>query len=378
MKPNFLKSALILCVAIAIVISGCKKKDDPEPVVSEVKAHFSMSIGDASVPHGNKSAFSNKSTNDVSPVINPAELTKCEVTISAIKLKNVDGAYIDVLTSPAAIDLMQFQGTVSSLLSVEIPVGSYTAIRVEASGASTTYEGNNYTASVSGGATVTLADVPGMTFTSAQGVTNAFASGPTSFELPMAFTLVNTSDAESVRLFFDAESSTYVVSYTYQTNTWNFAGIRPLPNVGVILEDGIQQIRHSPPLGITIVGTTSADYYGLHTFVDFKSIGGTINSHTSQHVFRGEDGTLLIDAETMAINNNPLTPNAVAASGETDVRADETFNFSAISATLQGQGYTLQSGKTYYFSLRKTWNITTNGQTYDLTRICEPMPVTIP
>ncbi len=86
----------------------------------------------------------------------------------------------------------------------------------------------------------------------------------------------------------------------------------------------------------------------------------------------------MVDAETMETNNNTLTPNVISASGETDVRADETFNYDQIVNTLSSQGYNLESGHTYYFSLRKTWNITTGGQTYDLTRICEPIPVIIP
>ncbi|MFH2142812.1 MAG: hypothetical protein ABIJ97_10335, partial [Bacteroidota bacterium] len=128
----------------------------------------------------------------------------------------------------------------------------------------------------------------------------------------------------------------------------------------------------------TIVSGTDVDYYGIHTFVDFNQVGGTVNSHTSQHVYRGEDGILLVDAETMITNTNPLTPSTVNASGESDIRADETFHYSQIVANLAGQGYTLVSGNYYYFSLRKTWNITSNGQTYNLTRICEPMPVLIP
>ena len=324
-------------------------------------------MGDARVPQTSKSVCDS--------ITNPALLTKCQVTLSSISVKNSDGTYIELLSSPKDLDLRQFQGTVSQLLDEEIPVGSYSAVRVTVSGVSTTYEGNNYTASTGSAASLTIAN-PAMTIN--QGVPNGFSGGAITSELPLSFQVGSSSDVQTIRLSFDAVASTYVVSYTYQTYTWNFAGIHASIQMGIILEQGIQQIRHSPPLGITVTGGGNVDYYGIHTFVDFNNNGGTINSHTSQHVFRGDDGLLLVNAEQMETNVNPLTPNAIAASGESNIRSDETFRYSQIVAYLATQGYTLQSGHTYYFSLRKTWNITTNGTTYDLTRICEPIPVTLP
>ncbi|MFH2095645.1 MAG: DUF4382 domain-containing protein [Bacteroidota bacterium] len=368
MNTRFIISIVAILTAAAIIISACKKKEDePDPVV---KGTVKMGISDAKDP------YSSKQLND--NIVSSADLTKCQITISSIQLKGSDGNYTSILSGPTSVDLRQFQGTVKDLLSVNIPVGSYSAIKVSVSGVSTTYQGNNYTASTTASATVTLSNVPGVTLTEANGVVNAFSGGAISFELPLQFTISDASDVENIRLFFDAEASTYVVSFTYQSNTWNFAGIRAWPNVSIILEEGIQQIRHSPPLGITIVSASDVDYYGIHTFVDFNQKGGTINSHTSQHVYRGEDGSLLVDAETMTANTNPLVPNTVAATGESDIRSDETFHYSAILSNLAGQGYNLQSGQTYYFSLRKTWNITTDGNTYDLTRICEPIPIVMP
>ncbi len=87
---------------------------------------------------------------------------------------------------------------------------------------------------------------------------------------------------------------------------------------------------------------------------------------------------LLIDVEPSVINNNALLPNIIAATGETDVRADETFNYTQISSKLGELGYTLISGSTYYFSLRKTWNITSGNITYEITRTCEPIQVIWP
>lgn len=356
-------SIAVIAILTLIVITGCKKKEE-EPEKGTIK----ISMGDSRVPH------TTKSVND--SITNPADLTKCQITISSISIKSTDGNYVDVLTSPKNIDLRQFQGSVSDLLNTEVPVGSYTAVRVIVSGVSTTYQGNNYTAVVGTTPSLTIAS-PSMTIN--QGVPNVFTGGPVTSEIPLSFTVGSSSDIESIRLSFDTDASTYIVSFTYLTYTWNFAGIRNNILIGIILEQGIQQIRHSPPYGITIFGVDNVSYYGIHTFVDFNQKGGNINSHTSQHVFRGEDGSLLVDAEPMETNTNLLSPNTIiAATGETDLRSDETFKYSTILANLAGLGYTLQSGKTYYFSLRKTWNITTNGQTYNLTRICEPIPVTMP
>lgn len=318
--------------------------------------------------------------NKVGGIIDPGKLTKFQIAVSSIQLQQNDGDYIDVLDNGSDVDLMQFRGTVKDLSSVEIPAGSYSSIKVGISGASITYDGNNYTASTSSGATATMEDHPGMTFTEQQGVPNIFASGEIIFELSLMFEITNKEDAMGIRLFYDAEPSCYEIPFVCPIcgDTHTFAGARPIPHVGVILEQGIQQIKHSPPLGIEPASETDVNYYGIHTFIDFNSVGGKINLHTSQHVFRGEDGTLIVDAEPMAENPNLLIPDTVAASGTTDIRADETFRCVTLKNNLASQGYTLESGKLYYFSLRKTWHITTGGNTYDLTRICEPIPVLWP
>ena len=364
MKTITLKVLISILLLSAITISSCKEPDDDDTSKGTVK----IGISDARDSHSTSK----------DGIVNSSDLTKCEITISSIQIKNSNGDYVDLLTDETSIDLRNFQGEVDNLASTLIPVGDYTAIRVAVSGVSTTYQGNNYTASSSTTASVTLND-PVMTLDETSGVTNVFSSGNIVVEMALSFTIAEASDVESIRLFFDAEASTYIEAFSYQTYTWNFAGIRYIPYVSVILEEGIQQIRHSPPMDITIVsGGADADYYGVHTFVDFNEKGGVVNSHTSQHVYRGADGSLLVDAENMEINSNALSPNVVSATGESDIRADETFHYSQIVSTLANAGYTLQSGNTYYFSLRKTWNITTNGETYDLTRICEPIPVIIP
>jgi len=353
---------IVLILVIGIFFSNCKKDDDDD---DSANGTVNMAIYDAKLPYG-KSTRSN--------IVDATMLTKCEITFSSVKLKNSDGSYTDILSSETTVDLRQFQGTtMTDLLSSNVPTGNYTMIRLEVSGVSTTYDDNNYSASVSGGASVTISGVP-----VTQGVPNCFSTGAVSFETPLVFTIANEGDIEDIHLQFDADASTYVIPFTYQTDTFNFAGLRPLFSIILILEEGIQQIMHSPPLGITIVSPNDVDYYGIHTFIDFNQKGGTINSHTSQHVFRGDDGSLIVDAETMITNPNPLTPDTVSATGQTDITADETFHYSDIVTYLGTQGYTLTSGETYYFSLRKTWNITTDGNTYDLTRMCEPIPVVVP
>jgi hypothetical protein len=366
MKKNLFSISGIIVILSILFLNACKKDkiidDDPINV-----AAFSMFITDPKEPHSETKG----------DIVTNTDLTKCEITISDIKLKNSSGNYVDVLTNNVSVDLRDYNGTVKDLLSMDIPVGTYSAVKVYISGVSTTYKGNNYSSSVSGSSTVTLADYPGYTLSTAQGVPNAFSTGELSFEVPLSFTMTNSDDAKSVRLFFDAEASTYVESVNYLTYTFEFAGLRLLPYFGIILEEGIQQIRHSPPYIINIAGT-DVNYYGIHTFMDFNTIGGTIDAHTSQHVFRGENGDLLVDAENMSVNSNPLSPNVVNASGESNIRSDETFHYSAIISNLATAGHTIESGKTYYFSLRKTWTITSNGSTYDITRICEPMPVYFP
>ncbi|HOZ30551.1 MAG TPA: DUF4382 domain-containing protein [Bacteroidales bacterium] len=363
-RSRILFVVILGLLTTTVIFSGCKKDDDIE------NAKVNIKISDPRSPQS-----SNKTSTE--GIINSDLLTKCEVTFSSISLKNSEGEYVELLASEKTVDLRDLQGTVGDLVSADIPIGTYSHIKVVVSGVSTTYSGNNYTASVSGGATATLSS-PAMTLTEEQGVTNVFSGGAISFECPLAFTLSDVSDIENVNIQFDTDATTYVITFTYDTYTWSFAGIRPALNVSFFLEEGIQQIRHSPPYGITIVSMDAVDYYGIHTFVDFNQNGGVINSHTSQHVFRGSDGTLTVDAEAMYNNTNALVPNTINATGESDVRSDETFNYSQIVTNLANQGYDLVSGQTYYFSLRKTWNITTNGTTYDMTRMCEPIPVTIP
>lgn len=368
MKERF---CFVVWVAmIFVVFLSCSKKKSPTESENAVVA---IGITD---PRAGDTGTHGKGRG----IIDPTKLTEFNITLSSIKLKQSSGEYIDVLTGASDVDLRQFMGTVKELLSLQIPVGSFKTVKTAVSGVSITYDGNNYTASTGGEASVIMEAHPGLTFTEQHGVPNVFTGGEITFELPLEFELANEGDIEGIRLFYDAEPSCYEIPFICPIcgDTHMFAGARPIPHVGAILEEGIQQIKHSPPLGIEPGSETDVDYYGIHTFIDFHSVGGKINSHTSQHVFRGEDGTLLVDAESMEENSNSLSPDTVAATGETDIRADETFRCAEIKANVELAGYTLESGKLYYFSLRKTWNITTGSNTYDLTRICEPIPVLWP
>jgi len=358
----------LLLIVTTVLIISCQ---DNGPIDQE--GTVTIGITDPRTGNTNTSGMA-------SGIINPTNLTKFQITISSIELKPKNGDYVEVLSNASDVDLRQFRGTAKELVSIEIPVGYYESIKVYISGVSITYDGNNYTASTDGGASVTMEAHPSFTFTEQHGVPNVFDGGEITFELPLEFHLATENDAQGVRLFYDAEPSCYEISFDCPicSETHTFAGARPIPHIGVTLEEGIQQIGYSPPLGIEPESSTEVSYYGIHTFIDFHSVGGNINSHTSQHVFRGDNGTLMVDAESMADNPNPLSPDTITATGTTDIRADEIFNCTEIENYLAAAGYTVESGKAYYFSLRKTWNITTDGNTYDLTRTCEPIQVLWP
>src|SRR3989339_1085013 len=187
MKLKTIGSLMVIVFLTIQLFTGCKKDKDNSDTTT--KGTVSMKIGDARISRTSK---------DINgAVVDPSKLTKCEIKLSSIKLKKSDGTYEDILSAPATVDLRNFQGTVTSLLSVNIPIGSYTAVKVAVSGASTTYDGNNYTASTTTTASVTLSNIS-MTVT--QGVPNAFSSGEILFELPLAFTLYSASDIENIRL----------------------------------------------------------------------------------------------------------------------------------------------------------------------------------
>ncbi|NJO89520.1 MAG: hypothetical protein HC831_11660 [Chloroflexia bacterium] len=142
-------------------------------------------------------------------------------------------------------------------------------------------------------------------------------------------------------------------------------------------EKGIQQIKYSPPFNIAYDGGNAATYFGIHTFVDFNGIGGTITAHSSQHVYRGADGFLTLEIGTMEVNDTELIPNTVNATGTTDIQSEEVFDFPIIASELSLANYTLEAGKTYYFSLQKIWTITSGGKKYYIKRMCEPIPVNL-
>lgn len=360
---SFSQFLLFIFVSTLFLTSCDKNENDPD---NKDKGTLTIKMYDQRTSHS-------KSGSD--DIIETEKLTKFIITISSVSVKKTSDEVILLTDTAKNIDLLTFQGTPQDLFSQLIPLGSYKSIIIQVSGVDMVYDGNSYTANASD-ATVTFAAHPGFEFNSSQGVVNAFST-PKSFEYAINFELVENINYQTVNLNFDVAASCYEIEFVcpYNSEIHLFAGVRPNLTVGAFLEQGIQQIRHSPPYVIDILSNTDVEYYGIHTFVDFDSIGGTINSHTSQHVFRGEDGTLLIDAEPMAVNTTALSPNAVSAIGETDVTANEVFKTQTIYDNLVNEGYTLEAGKTYYFSLRKTWNITTNGTTYDLTRICEPIPV---
>jgi len=365
---NKITKSKILLIAISIIflVSACEKDSSVDP---KNEGTVNIGITDSRVAQTTK----NKSG------IQADELTKFEITIASISLRNEHSEIIPILNEAISVNLRQFQGALKNLGGIDIPLGTYSELIISISGIEISYTGNTYSASVSGDATVSLAEFPSMVFTSAQGVPNFFSS-EMAINIPLSFELTEEKKIKDIRIQLDVLPSCKEISIECPvcSGPQLFAGLNNDLSFSVIFEEGIQQIKHSPPMGINLANGTDINYFGIHTFVDFNAVGGIINSHTSQHVYRGEDGSLLIDVEAMETNNMPLTPSAIAASGETDIRADEVFHFGTYRTKLEGLGYHLNSGTTYYFSLRKTWNITSNGTTYEITRLCEPIPVIWP
>ncbi|MBN2890656.1 MAG: hypothetical protein JXL97_02205 [Bacteroidales bacterium] len=366
-----MKTRVLLLSAFFLMFLWSCEKENVDVPVDKQKGSFQMNITDARCEQdGNKSVKTD--TNDI---IDPEKLTKFEVTFSDISIRDSANNLIPIISTSLSIDLRVFRGTVKELIPIEITLGTYNAIVLRISGVNIVYDNNTYIASTTQQAQVTIGSV---SQTISSGIPNPFTTELT-YELPFEFQIGDTTNINSVRLFFDVETACKEIAFDAPyIGTVLFAGIRDDFNIDAIFEQNIQQIKHSPPLGIVIETPNDIAYYGIHTFIDFDEKGGTINSHTSQHVFRGDDGSLKIDVETMEINSTPLSPNTVNSTGETDIRADEVFKYVDIKNNLASKGYDLESGKTYYFSLRKTWNITTDGQTYEITRLCEPIPVTCP
>lgn len=310
-------------------------------------------------------------------IIDPEKLTQFELTISGIYVRDISGNVVNVLSSPLVIDLREFRGEVSRLIpEADVPEGNYSTLIINLSGFSLTYDGNNLTASTTQNPVFTLEG--GTVFD--LGIPNPFTAAGLSYEIPIDLQLASANEVENVRLFIDSEASCEEIETDIpDVGTVYFVNVRGDINVSLLLEEDIQLIYHTSPLGIQPPNENDdVNYYILHTFVDFAEVGGTINSHSSQHVFRGDDGDLLVNAEDLEINESALSTNTINATGETEVRADEVFKTSTIKTNLQALGHELLAGETYYFSLRKTWNITSNGVTYDLTRVGEPLPVQWP
>jgi hypothetical protein len=314
-----------------------------------------------------------------SGIIDATKLTKFEITISKIDFVTSGGDNVTVLSTPVAVDLKNFQGNVKDLATAQIPIGKYDGLILYFTGISITYNGNSYSSSVENGCSLTLGDLPGTTFTTANGVPDIFSS-ELSVSMSLAFELTDSLNNRNLNITVDAVAACTEIAFpcTPCGGTKYIACLRNFLPLNYYFEEGVQEIRHSLPLSIQLISGTTASYYGIHTFVDFNGIGGTINSHTSQHIYRGEDGYLYIPAESENINSSALTPSIISPTGETGIRADEVFNFSTIKTNLSAKGITLVAGKKYYFSLLKTWNVKSGNTNYEISRICEPVPVLWP
>ncbi len=353
-----LTTKFFVFLAVVSLLSSCDKNEE--------------NLGDGTIKFGitdSRVSGTNKSAVDATL------LTKFELTISNIELKSEQSGMVSILDNPVTVDLRDYQGKLKSLGELNIPVGVYSEIQITVSGVKIAYAGNVYWSSVEGETGLELSSVPGTVFTPANGVPDYFEASMT-FAIPLQFEMPENNEV-SMRIQLDVLPSCQEISFDCPVcgGVQTFAGLNDFFFFSIIFEEGIQQIKHSPPLNIQINGSADVNYTGIHTFVDFNGVGGTINSHTSQHVYRGADGTLLVDVEDMAVNNTPLNPTAINAQGETDVEAQEVFRYSTYKTKLESLGYNLIPGKTYYFSLRKTWNITSGNTNYEITRLCEPIPV---
>jgi len=365
MENKFLK-LLIVPLLLAFVFSGCKK-DEPGP-----KGTINLGITDTRTA---------QAKTDNGSIIDASKLTKFELTISRIEFVTEGGDKVSVLDQAVSVDLRNFQGNVKDLATTEIPMAKYSGLIIYFTGISINYDGNSYISSVESGTSLTLADLPGSTFTTANGVPAIFTT-ELSVSMAASFELSQDLDNRKLNISIDAVAASTEIEFPCPLCPGGaaqyFAGLRNFLPLNYYFEEGIQEIRHSPPTGVSLVSGTTASYYGIHTFVDFNGIGGTIVSHTSQHIFRGSDGSSYYEAESENINNTTLTPNIISSTGETNIRADEVFNFSAIATNLKAKNITLVAGNKYYFSLLKTWTINSGSSTYEISRVCEPIPVVWP
>jgi hypothetical protein len=363
MKKNLIILMLIPAIAL-LVLAGCKK--DKNTSTGTIKL-------------GLTDTRSSQLKADLG-IIDASKLTKFELNISQIEFITADGGTISATSEPITIDLRDYQGTIKDLVTVQIPYGSYQGIYLTLSGITITYDGNTYSSIEGTGTSLVFANYPGVTITT--GIPTPFA---TKLFFPMLFNfdLIEADGQRNLNLAIDAVGSCGEIAYTCAScgggSTINFAGLR-INNIPFFyyFEDGIQQISCSPPLGIELNSGTTASYDCEHTFVDFDGIGGTINSDSTQHIYRGEDGSQNVEAEDMAINSSALSTTTISATGKTTVTAHEVFNFSAINTNLSAKGINLVAGKKYYFSLKKTWKITSGIYVFQITRFSESIPVTWP
>lgn len=360
----------ILFLAAMAALYSCEKKADGDSGKVNAEPQFQVNISDARID------FPSSEKKEATPDFDPKKLTEFVLKLESIHLKNEAGDYVSALQEPIEINLRDFRGKVKELWPIAVEAGDYTAIKTVISGISMTYDGNKYTASTAGEANVKFND---LNQPISESIVNPFSKGNIEQVSNQIFRMGSGINFRSVRLFFDVESACEVLPITIPTEgTYNFAALRSSLSMQAVLEEGIQQVKYAPPLNVVANSTGEVSYDAIHSFQDFHKKGGQINSHTSQHVFRGIDASLLLDAESTNLNTSALGASEIKPTGITDILTREKFYFSIYATNLKQQGVELESGKTYYFSLRKTWNITTQGEAYSVTRICEPIPVLWP
>ncbi|MCT4643879.1 MAG: hypothetical protein N4A74_02750 [Carboxylicivirga sp.] len=362
-----LRIQIYIGLILLLLAAGCENNNTNQPI--NHNSRVEVKVGDTRIIQ-TETKNARKTTN----VIKPNKLNQFEVNITEIELIKTDGKVIPLITEPEIIDLRDFQGIFSKISTAEIELGNYKKLVIQIEGISIKYDNNSYTASTSVAPKIMIGSI-NQSFTINE--QNPFEN-PIKIESPLNLNITHESSAPNIRISIDALSSCIEQTYESPIGQIHFASINGNLYHEIILEENIQQIRYSPPKGLTADFDGNVEYYGIHTFVDFEESGGEITNHTSQHVYRGTDGTLSINVEEMDNNDKPLSSSTINSIGESDILSYENFNTSEYVTVLKNKGIIINPDSSYYFSLRKKWTINSDGRTYELTRMCEPIPIVFP
>ncbi|NJO89519.1 MAG: DUF4382 domain-containing protein [Chloroflexia bacterium] len=179
---------------ITLIFQGCKKEDSK--VEDQPTGTVTIGITDT-----RKTVM--KAGDDI---IDATKLSKFEVTISKIELRDKNGAIVEALASSTTLDLRNYQGNVNKLSPANVAPGTYTGVLIYFSGVSITYDGNNYTASTENAPSVTISD-----YATSTGIPNPFSGGDIEAEVPFDFEVAQDSST-IFNITFDVVASCYEIA----------------------------------------------------------------------------------------------------------------------------------------------------------------------